>query len=129
MRGPSELSIAKVAGILSQSRGMTVKEIIDGLGVSRQTAIRWLTLMENGGLLYKTHKASGMKGRPTSVYHPTVGLSDFLKSHHHRSSIMVDFPLISAICRFNSKGYCELMGRSRLLCEMEICPLLNGPLL
>ena len=124
-----ELSVAKVAAILSQSSGITLKEIIDGLGVSRQTTIRWLALMEEGGYLYKTHRATGMKGRPLGIYHPTQQLADFLKERHHRSAVMIDFPVMSALCRFNLKGKCSLTRQGSERCGMEICPLLTTPLL
>lgn len=122
----SELSIAKVAGMLSQSRGMTVREIREGLHVSRQTTIRWLALMEKSGLLWKTYQSTGKKGRPLGVYHPTEGLADFLVQNHHRSSVMVDFPVLSAMCRFNARGVCGLTKAKSQACEMENCPVLKA---
>jgi DNA-binding MarR family transcriptional regulator len=124
----SELSIAKVAGILSQSTGMTVKEIREGLGVSRQTAIRWLALMEKSGLLWKTYQSNGKKGRPVGVYHPTEKLPDLMRQHHRRSGVMVDFPVLSAMCRFNSRGVCDLTGLGSERCKIEACPVLKTPL-
>ena len=122
---PGELSIARVAGVLSQSRGMTVGEIREGLGVSRQTAIRWLALMERSGLVWKTLQSSGKKGRPLGIYNPTEKLSDLV--HRHRPSVMLDFPVISAICRFNVRGACGLTRPDGERCRMEGCPLLKNP--
>jgi DNA-binding MarR family transcriptional regulator len=128
MPAPSELSIAKVAGILSQSTGATMKEIREGLGVSRQTTIRWLTLMEKSGFLWKTFQSNGKKGRPLGVYHPTESLSELMRQHHRRSGVMLDFPVLSAMCRFNSRGICDLTGLGPERCQIEACPVLKTPL-
>jgi predicted ArsR family transcriptional regulator len=124
----TELSITKVAGILSQSRGMTLKEIREGLGVSRQTTIRWLTLMEKSGLLWKTYHSTGKKGRPLGVYHPTEDLSDFMQKRHRRSAVMLDFSVLSAMCRFNSRGMCGLSRPRSERCKIEVCPVLKTTL-
>jgi len=79
--------------------------------------------MEKSGLLYKTQRASGKRGRPLGVYHPTERLSDFVKEHHFRSTVMLDFPVVSAVCRFNVKGICDLTGKSSEECGLETCPL------
>ena len=108
---------------------MTVKEIREGMGVSRQTAIRWLTLMEKSGLLWKTYQSTGKKGRPLGIYHPTESLSDLMRQNHHRSGVMLDFPVLSAMCRFNSRTVCGLTGLSAEGCKIEGCPVLKTPLL
>jgi hypothetical protein len=107
---------------------MTVKEIREGMGVSRQTAIRWLALMEKSGLLWKTYQTTGKKGRPLGIYHPTEGLSDLMRQHHRRAGVMLDFPVLSAMCRFNSRGVCGLTGLKAERCGIEGCPVLEAPL-
>ena len=84
--------------------------------------------MEKSGLLWKTYQSTGKKGRPLGVYHPTRSLSDLMLQHHHRSSVMVDFPVLSAMCRFNGKGVCQLAGQRLERCRIEVCPVLKSPL-
>ena len=124
MSAPSESSITRVAGVLSKPEGMSVRDICLELGVSRQTTIKWLTLMERSGLLHKSHRTNGKKGRPQSVYHPTASLSRFVLDHHQRSAVMIDFPVISALCRFNAKMTCGLANGGNLCC-LDACPLLK----
>jgi len=84
--------------------------------------------MEKGGLLWKTHQSSGKKGRPLGVYHPTENLSDFMQKHNRSSGVMLDFAVLSGMCRFNSRGVCTLSGPSSEKCGIEGCPVLKTPL-
>jgi len=84
--------------------------------------------MEKSGLLWKTYQSNGRKGRPLGIYHATGNLSDFVLQHHRRSSLMLDFPVLSAMCRFNSRGVCDLTGLGPERCKLEVCPVLKTPM-
>jgi predicted ArsR family transcriptional regulator len=125
MSTPSQSSVSRVASVLSRPGGMTLKEISQALGVSRQTAIRWLTLMEKGGLVHRVHRTDGKRGRPQGVYHPTTSLSKFLEENRERPTVLVKFSAIISVCRHHSKGVCNSVDNNQKRCDLVLCPLLK----
>jgi len=124
MAALSELSVSRVAGILTQSDGITLREISQDLGVSRQTAIRWVTLMELDGLLNRSYRLNGRKGRPLGIYRPTKRLLEFLRVDKDGSAVLVNFSMIASVCRYNSNGECNRNLARQKKCDAGACPLL-----
>ena len=123
MPGLSEFSICKVASVLSKPGGMTLNEVTTALSVSRPTALRWLTLMEGGGLVYRSYRMNGSKGRPSGVYHPSLGLRNKMTNQEGGTLAILSFAALKGVCRYKEEGKCA--KRESAPCGVLACPLLR----
>ena len=127
LQEPGEGTIRRVAGVLSHSGGMSVGELCKGLGVSRQTMVRWLAVMEENGFVSRALRVSGKKGRPLGIYHPTNRLSEFTGWRLGSSTVSISFSSIAGVCKYNSGRRCGDRANPSGNCGSEFCALLKGP--
>ena len=116
--------IFKIAGIVFQSKGVTLTETARLLAVSRITAMRWLALMENEGLLIRTQVMSGRRGRPQGVYRPTGKLMKLVEVHDSGSVAILGYSTLKGICKHAIEGNCSFRAKVQP-CGAAICPLLH----
>jgi len=120
----SDDTISRTAAMVFQSKGATLSEISGRLAVSRVTAIRWISQMEDEGLLVRTQKRSGMRGRPEGVYHPTAKLLELVDTRSSGFIAVLPFNILKSACRHLVGGYCSFNAKAQL-CEAAICPLMQ----
>jgi CTP-dependent riboflavin kinase len=122
----SEFLAQKVGGILEGSEGKTLKEMIQELGTSKVSALKWLQSLEKDGLVYRTRLTNlGRKGRPQSVYHPTKNLKAFLGEESSNAMVVLDFSKLKIMCRYEKGGMCKALLPKLQRCESRLCPYLK----
>ena len=121
----SDAAISRISPLVLASNGITLREIIARLEVSRTTAFRWLSLMQAEGLLNKTSVMEGTRGRPKVVYHPTDKLRTRAASAGPEPFAVVSFANLRAMCKYLEVGRCNLQSPSGL-CAAPGCPIINS---
>lgn len=122
----SEYLVRKVGSVLQGDKGKTLKEMIDELGTSKVSALKWLQSLEKDGLIYRTHLTkSGRKGRPQNVYHPTKNLTVFLERGSPNATVVLDFSKLKTLCRYEKGGMCKALLPKLQRCESRLCPYLK----
>jgi predicted ArsR family transcriptional regulator len=118
------LTISKISALVFQPKGATLSQVIRSLGVSRTTAIRWLSLMESGELLSRSQLLSGKRGRPEAVYRPTDRLTRLIEAHSSDSIAVLNFPVLRKMCKYFVNDYCGYRTETQP-CAASLCPFLQ----
>ena len=120
----SGFTVSRIAGTVFRTKGATFSDVARALSVSRITAMRWLALMENEGLLTRTQAMSGKRGRPQGIYRPTDKLMKLVETHSSGSIAILNFPTLKGACKHLTDGKCRF-GKKPQVCAAFICPLLH----
>jgi len=118
----NDLTISRVSAVLFRRREVDLEEITSELTVSRNTAMRWLALMQAEGFLSRGSVATGLRGRPRVTYRPTEKLRARVASYESNSVAMLSFAALREACKYLMGNECALEPRT---CSIAICPLVN----
>jgi len=120
----NEPPVVRVAIALCTNAGLTSSQFMKTLSVSRETANRWLTVLEEGGLVYKSFRWNGGVGKPTVVYHPSVALKNVVERQGTEGRASLNFEILSRLCKHRLDGCCTIrLDIPR--CEVSNCIFLQ----
>ena len=104
-----------------RSSPKTLGELVEGLGMSRTTVLKWLKTLRGQGLVRGEPRIRG-RGRPKLLYHPTQPLIDSVNLPEGGSPevLLVSFRRLQRACRHQKGGRCK---ETLNVCRIGTCPL------
>ena len=108
----------------SLSEPKTLAELVDEVGLTRQTLSKYLKALEAKGLVSRSYEKPG-RGRPKSLFLAVKKGEKAVKAStqkplERRDLIHVRFGAFRKICRLNQDGICT---KTRRACRLRNCPL------
>ena len=119
----SDSTLSRISSVAFRQKGATLQDITRELKVSRNTAMRWLTLMRAEGFLSRSSNLNGARGRPRWVYHPTERLRARVVSFESDSVAVLSFAALREACKYLVDGECSV---ETLRCGVSVCPILHS---